>query len=116
MTSQEISSELNKIKPHTERPAPTLKVLTVTEYETPWDKIAEAAAAGTLDKLLKSGDYIPLTLTNGDEVGLDVGRDESGEPAVYRRGAAGGADRALLALLRIKKRRRERAISQRRRT
>lgn len=78
MTSQEISSELNKIKPHTERPAPTLKVLTVTEYETPWDKIAEAAAAGTLDKLLKSGDYIPLTLTNGDEVGLDVGRDESG--------------------------------------
>lgn len=61
-----------------ERPAPTVKVRTVTEFETSWDKIAEAAATGTLDKLLKSGDYIPLTLTNGDEVGLDVGRDESG--------------------------------------
>ena len=61
-----------------ERPAPTIKVRTVTEFETSWDKIAEAAATGTLDKLLKSGDHIPLTLTNGDEVGLDVGRDESG--------------------------------------
>ena len=53
-------------------------VRTTVEIETTWENIAAAAADGTLSDVLKSGDYIPFTLKNGDEVGLDIGRDESG--------------------------------------
>ena len=53
-------------------------VRTTVETETTWENIAAAAADGTLSDILKSGDYIPFTLKNGDEVGLDIGRDESG--------------------------------------
>lgn len=47
--------------------------------ETTWEEIGKYAAEGRLDALLQSGDYIPLTLTNGDEVGLDIGRDDTGK-------------------------------------
>ena len=60
------------------QPAHYINVRTTTEVKTSWEDIAAAAQEGTLADLLKSGDYIPLTLKNGDEVGLDVGRDESG--------------------------------------
>lgn len=65
-------------QPQAERPAQRIKVRTISEVETTWENIAAAAAEGTLADVLRSGDRIPLTLTNGDEVGLDVGRDESG--------------------------------------
>ena len=65
-------------QPQAERPAQRIKARTISKVETTWENIAAAAAEGTLAEVLRSGDRIPLTLTNGDEVGLDVGRDESG--------------------------------------
>lgn len=38
-----------------------------------WTDLQKAANEGKLEFFLKSGDFIPLTVKNGDSVGLDVG-------------------------------------------
>jgi len=45
---------------------------------TNWYDIKKMAITGTLKDFLRSGDVLPLTLTNGDEVNLVVGYDGSG--------------------------------------
>lgn len=50
----------------------------VTETETTWADIQEAAKHKQLGTILQSGDYIPLMLKDGRDIGLDIGRDENG--------------------------------------
>ena len=56
-----------------------VKVITKTAKWTSWAELKEFAEAGKLDEVLDSGDNIPVTLKNGEEVSFDVGRDESGK-------------------------------------
>lgn len=43
-----------------------------------WEELGKAAKEGRLGEVLKSGDYLPLTLKNGEDIGLEVGCDETG--------------------------------------
>ena len=56
-----------------------IKVVTKETKWTSWAKLKEFAEAGKLDEVLNSGDNIPVTLKNGEEVSFDVGRDEGGK-------------------------------------
>lgn len=56
-----------------------MKIRTWTEKESTWAELKALAEAGKLDEVLKSGDNIPVTLKNGEEVSFDVGRDEGGK-------------------------------------
>ena len=56
-----------------------MKIKTTTSFEATWAQIKESAENGTLNELLKSGDVIPVTLKNGEEVEFDVCRDEKGK-------------------------------------
>lgn len=56
-----------------------VKVLTKTAKWTSWAELKALAKAGKLGEVLNSGDNIPVTLKNGEEVSFDVGRDESGK-------------------------------------
>ena len=44
-----------------------------------WEDLKLAAMDGYLNSIVVSGDYIPLVLKNGEDVGLDVGQDETGK-------------------------------------
>ena len=56
-----------------------IKVITKEAKWTSWAELKALAEAGKLGEVLKSGDNIPVTLKNGDEVSFDVGKDESGK-------------------------------------
>lgn len=56
-----------------------MKIRTWTEKESTWAELKALSEAGKLGEVLKSGDNIPVTLKNGEEVSFDVGRDEGGK-------------------------------------
>lgn len=56
-----------------------MEILRKMPIESSWESLKNAAAAGMLDDMLKSGDQIPVTLKDGREILLDVGRDASGK-------------------------------------
>ena len=56
-----------------------MKIRTWTKKESTWAELKTLSEAGKLDEVLKSGDNIPVTLKNGEEVSFDVGRDEGGK-------------------------------------
>ena len=56
-----------------------IKVITKEAKWTSWAELKALSEAGRLGEVLKSGDNIPVTLKNGDEVSFDVGKDESGK-------------------------------------
>lgn len=56
-----------------------IKVITKEAKWTSWAELKALSEAGKLGEVLKSGDNIPVTLKNGEEVSFDVGRDESGK-------------------------------------
>ena len=56
-----------------------IKVITKETKWTSWAELKALSEAGKLGEVLKSGDNIPVTLKNGEEVSFDVGKDESGK-------------------------------------
>lgn len=56
-----------------------MKIRTWTEKESTWAELKALSEAGKLGEVLKSGDNIPVTLKNGEEVSFDVGKDENGK-------------------------------------
>ena len=56
-----------------------IKVITKEAKWTSWAELKALSEAGKLGEVLKSGDNIPVTLKNGEEVSFDVGKDESGK-------------------------------------
>ena len=54
-----------------------IKVITKEAKWTSWAELKAYAEAGRLGEVLKSGDNIPVTLKNGEEVSFDIGKDES---------------------------------------
>lgn len=56
-----------------------MKIRTMVEKESTWAKLKALSEAGKLGEVLKSGDNIPVTLKNGEEVSFDVGKDGSGK-------------------------------------
>lgn len=56
-----------------------IKVITKEAKWTSWEELKALSEAGKLGEALKSGDNIPVTLKNGEEVSFDVGKDESGK-------------------------------------
>lgn len=43
-----------------------------------WSDLRLAADEGRLDEIVISGDYLPLILKDGQDIGLDVGKDKKG--------------------------------------
>lgn len=69
-----------------------ITVRRTTEHQTTWKDIKKAASNGTLDSILKSGDLLPLVLKDGSNIGLIVGRDETGKTYfVFQRALCSGA-------------------------
>lgn len=56
-----------------------IKVITKEAKWTSWAELKAFSESGKLDEVLKSGDNIPVTLKNGEEVSFDIGKDESGK-------------------------------------
>lgn len=56
-----------------------MKIITKATMKATWAELKEAAEAGTIDKIIKSGDVIPFTLKTGEEVAVRATRDESGK-------------------------------------
>lgn len=56
-----------------------MKIRTWTEKESTWAELKALAEAGKPGEVLNSGDNIPVTLKNGEEVSFDIGKDESGK-------------------------------------
>ena len=56
-----------------------IKVITKEAKWTSWAELKALSEAGKLGEVLKSGDNIPVTLKNGEEVSFDVGKDKSGK-------------------------------------
>ena len=57
-----------------------MKIKRMAELEiTGWNEIKQYAEAGKLNEILNSGDRIPITLKDGQEIELDVGRDKTGK-------------------------------------
>ena len=56
-----------------------IKVITKEAKWTSWAELKALSEAGKLGEVLKSGDNIPVTLKNGEEVSFDVGKDEDGK-------------------------------------
>ena len=52
-----------------------MKIRTTIEKESTWAELKALSEAGKLSDVLKSGDNIPVTLKNGEEVSFDVGKD-----------------------------------------
>jgi len=55
-----------------------LNIITKTVEQSSWEEIKAAIRDGNTE-WLHSGDMIPITLKNGEELVLDVARDESGK-------------------------------------
>ena len=56
-----------------------MKIRTTVEKVSTWAELKVLSEAGKLGKVLQSGDNIPVTLKNGEEVSFDIGKDESGK-------------------------------------
>lgn len=56
-----------------------IKVITKEAKWTSWAELKALSEAGKLGEVLKSGDNIPVTLKNGEEVSFDIGKDENGK-------------------------------------
>lgn len=56
-----------------------MELLRKTSIKSSWEDLKNAADNGTLADMLESGDQISVTLKNGREILLDVGRDASGK-------------------------------------
>lgn len=56
-----------------------MEIIRKIPIKNSWESLKNAAAADTLEDMLKSGDQIPVTLKDGREILLDVGRDASGK-------------------------------------
>lgn len=56
-----------------------IKLITKVPKWTSWAELKAFAEAGKLSEVLNSGDNIPVTLKNGEEVSFDIGKDESGK-------------------------------------
>lgn len=56
-----------------------IKVITKEAKWTSWVELRASSESGRLHDVLKSGDNIPVTLKNGEEVSFDIGEDESGK-------------------------------------
>ena len=56
-----------------------IKVITKEAKWTSWAELKALSEAGKLGEVLKSGDNIPVTLKNGEEVSFDIGKDEDGK-------------------------------------
>ena len=56
-----------------------IKVITKEAKWTSWAELRAFSESGKLGEVLKSGDNIPVTLKNGEEVSFDVGKDERGK-------------------------------------
>lgn len=56
-----------------------IKVITKEAKWTSWEELKAFSESGKLGEVLKSGDNIPVTLKNGEEVSFDIGKDESGK-------------------------------------
>lgn len=56
-----------------------IKVITKEAKWTSWAELKAFSEAGKLGEVLKSGDNIPVTLKNGEEVSFDIGKDENGK-------------------------------------
>lgn len=56
-----------------------IKIITKEAKWTSWAELKALSEAGELGEVLKSGDNIPVTLKNGEEVSFDIGKDESGK-------------------------------------
>lgn len=56
-----------------------IKVITKEARWTSWAELKALSEAGKLGEVLKSGDNIPVTLKNGEEVSFDIGKDEDGK-------------------------------------
>lgn len=54
-------------------------IKTKAEFETSWDSIKNAVADGSIKEMLHSGDEIPVTLKNGENVIFVVTYDENGK-------------------------------------
>ena len=53
-------------------------VIKTEKLPTSWAKLKEYASAGKLGAILQGGDTINITLKNGEDVALVVGKDENG--------------------------------------
>lgn len=56
-----------------------IKIITKATKWTSWAELKAFAEAGKLSEVLNSGDNIPVTLKNGEEVSFDIGKDENGK-------------------------------------
>lgn len=57
-----------------------MKIKRMAELEIAgWNEIKQYAEAGKLNEIINSGDRIPITLKDGQEIELDVGRDKTGK-------------------------------------
>lgn len=56
-----------------------IKIITKEAKWTSWAELKALSEAGELGEVLKSGDNIPVTLKNGEEVSFDIGKDENGK-------------------------------------
>ena len=56
-----------------------IKVITKEAKWTSWVELRASSESGRLHDVLKSGDNIPVTLKNGEEVSFGIGEDESGK-------------------------------------
>ena len=56
-----------------------MKIIKKMPVESLWEDLKNAADNGTIKEVLSSGDQIPVTLKDGREIILDVGRDSSGK-------------------------------------
>ncbi len=66
-------------QPKVEKTEPLeLEVITEERKQYSWETIRRAAEEGNLGNILLSGDRIPITLTNGEKIELEVGRDKTG--------------------------------------
>lgn len=72
----EHSAQTNRLSEKEEKQTEILRKIPI---KSSWDALKNAAAAGTLEDILESGDQIPVTLKDGRGILLDVGRDASGK-------------------------------------
>lgn len=53
-------------------------IKTLATFETSWEALKAAVADGSIRQVLHSGDKIPVTLKNGEEVVFEATYDENG--------------------------------------
>lgn len=56
-----------------------MEIITKAMKKTTWAELKAAAEVDTIDEIIKSGDLIPFTLKNGEEVAVRATHDENGK-------------------------------------